>query len=336
MAQFIIEKLEEGKQAKWLSINKGLFELTEWHMIAKEWFGEKPRNSEEVDAPCMLRKGLPRAFPGLEEVKEKSRKEGTQYRSRVFQASPLLMQEVFLHINSHGAGYYPQQGHTGEEYSTVPRFHYASAAEGYSIPSTSSATTYYSMLPQIKSEYPTVTHNHVPGPELPGGIQLGNGESTYLHQTQSYTNNDIDTLAEVIASGDSMETTGGGPPSYQIGVTPGLSNGWGVYTDSPGPPSTNVLSQHQIPNSPPVYSAGATYIGSPSQAGLYHHSPLSTHSPRISPEPTHSLSTSSYPPSVVDLQSTTSTVGVPGTIINNGPVELSPPTTVQSPIVTDG
>ena len=36
------------KQAKWLSINKGLFELTEWHMIAKEWFGEKPRNSEEV------------------------------------------------------------------------------------------------------------------------------------------------------------------------------------------------------------------------------------------------------------------------------------------------
>lgn len=40
----------------------------------------------------MLRKGLPRAFPGLEEVKEKSRKEGTQYRSRVFQASPILMQ----------------------------------------------------------------------------------------------------------------------------------------------------------------------------------------------------------------------------------------------------
>ena len=70
--------------------------------------------------------------------------------------------------------------------------------------------------------------------------------------SQSYTNNDIDTLAEVIASGDSMETTGGGPPSYQIGVTPGLSNGWGVYTDSPGPPSTNVLSvsgteTHYIP-----------------------------------------------------------------------------------------
>ena len=36
------------KQAQWLSISKGMFELTEWHSIAKEWFGEKPRNSEEV------------------------------------------------------------------------------------------------------------------------------------------------------------------------------------------------------------------------------------------------------------------------------------------------
>jgi hypothetical protein len=34
----------------------------------------------------MLRKGLPRAFPGLEEVKGESIKEGTQYRSRVFVA----------------------------------------------------------------------------------------------------------------------------------------------------------------------------------------------------------------------------------------------------------
>ena len=34
----------------------------------------------------MLRKGLPRAFPGLEEVKGESVKEGTQYRSRVFVA----------------------------------------------------------------------------------------------------------------------------------------------------------------------------------------------------------------------------------------------------------
>ena len=38
-----------------------------------------------------------------------------------------------------------------------------------------------------------------------------------------------------------METTGGGGASYQIGVTPGLSNGWG-YTSSPGPASSNVLS----------------------------------------------------------------------------------------------
>lgn len=35
----------------------------------------------------MLRKGLPRAFPGLEEVKAESVKEGTQYRSRVFQVT---------------------------------------------------------------------------------------------------------------------------------------------------------------------------------------------------------------------------------------------------------
>ena len=79
-------------QARWLDITKGVFELTEWHAIAKEWFGEKPRNSEQVDAPCMLRKGLPRAFPGLDELKDQSRKEGTQYRSRVFQAPPQLVQ----------------------------------------------------------------------------------------------------------------------------------------------------------------------------------------------------------------------------------------------------
>ena len=39
----------------------------------------------------MLRKGLPRAFPGLEEVKAESVKEGTQYRSRVFVAPPDLV-----------------------------------------------------------------------------------------------------------------------------------------------------------------------------------------------------------------------------------------------------
>ena len=40
----------------------------------------------------MLRKGLPRAFPGLDEVKTESVKEGTQYRSRVFQAPQALVQ----------------------------------------------------------------------------------------------------------------------------------------------------------------------------------------------------------------------------------------------------
>ena len=39
----------------------------------------------------MLRKGLPRAFPGLDEIKEKSKKEGTQYKSRVFRAPQMLL-----------------------------------------------------------------------------------------------------------------------------------------------------------------------------------------------------------------------------------------------------
>ena len=36
------------KQAKWLDISLGKFELTEWHRIAEEWFKEKPRNSDQV------------------------------------------------------------------------------------------------------------------------------------------------------------------------------------------------------------------------------------------------------------------------------------------------
>ncbi|XP_064396525.1 uncharacterized protein LOC135343497 [Halichondria panicea] len=99
MAQFIVHKLEENKQAMWLDITKGKFQLTEWHTIAEEWFKQKPRSSDQVDAPCMLRKGLPRAFPGLDEVKSESIKEGTQYRSRVFQAPQTLLQEVVLYIN---------------------------------------------------------------------------------------------------------------------------------------------------------------------------------------------------------------------------------------------
>ena len=42
-------------QAKWLHIEQGVFELTEWHAIAKEWFGEKPRNSEEVRMIAVLK-----------------------------------------------------------------------------------------------------------------------------------------------------------------------------------------------------------------------------------------------------------------------------------------
>ncbi len=61
----------------------------------------------KVDAPCMLRKGLPRAFPGLDEIKEKSRKEGTQYRSRVFKAPQSLMNGEYTDcIYRHGGQSY--------------------------------------------------------------------------------------------------------------------------------------------------------------------------------------------------------------------------------------
>lgn len=36
------------KQARWLDITIGKFELTEWHVLAEEWFKEKPRNSDQV------------------------------------------------------------------------------------------------------------------------------------------------------------------------------------------------------------------------------------------------------------------------------------------------
>lgn len=76
-----------------MDISRGKFELGEWHAIADEWYKAKQnRNSDESDAPCMLRKGLPRAFPGLEELKSESMKEGTQYKSRVFQSSDQLIQ----------------------------------------------------------------------------------------------------------------------------------------------------------------------------------------------------------------------------------------------------
>ncbi len=36
------------KQAMWLDITKGKFQLTEWHTIAEEWFKQKPRSSDQV------------------------------------------------------------------------------------------------------------------------------------------------------------------------------------------------------------------------------------------------------------------------------------------------
>ena len=38
-----------------------------------------------MDAPFLLQRGLPRALPGLEEVKVESVKEGIQYESGEFQ-----------------------------------------------------------------------------------------------------------------------------------------------------------------------------------------------------------------------------------------------------------
>ena len=70
----------------------GKFELQRWPDIAQEWYEQKERGSERSDATSMLRKGLPRAFPGLYELKDEARKEGTQYIKRVFAAPNSLMQ----------------------------------------------------------------------------------------------------------------------------------------------------------------------------------------------------------------------------------------------------
>ena len=98
MAQFIVELLEKGASGRWLDITAGKFELTEWHAIAQFWYKKKKRASDPTDAPCMLRKGLPRAFPNLREVKSDSVKDGTQYKSRVFQCPPELVQGTYVHI----------------------------------------------------------------------------------------------------------------------------------------------------------------------------------------------------------------------------------------------
>ena len=46
----------------------------------------------QMDAPFLLQRGLPRALPGLEEVKVESVKEGIQYESGEFQDLPQLPQ----------------------------------------------------------------------------------------------------------------------------------------------------------------------------------------------------------------------------------------------------
>ena len=85
--------------SRWVDITKGKFELTEWHKIAQEWYKQKARSSQTQDAPCMLRKGLPRAFPQLIEVKGESLKDGTQYRSRMFQCSDEVIRGTYVRLN---------------------------------------------------------------------------------------------------------------------------------------------------------------------------------------------------------------------------------------------
>lgn len=91
MAQFIVEHLQQSRQAQWIDITKGKFHLCNWQELAQEWYREKERGSDITDATSMLRKGLPRAFPGLIEVKAEAVKEGTQYVKRVFQATDALL-----------------------------------------------------------------------------------------------------------------------------------------------------------------------------------------------------------------------------------------------------
>ena len=98
MAQFIVDLLEKRVDGRWLDITAGKFELTEWHAIAQFWYKKKKRASDPTDAPCMLRKGLPRAFPNLREVKSDSVKDGTQYKSRVFQCPPELVQGMQMYL----------------------------------------------------------------------------------------------------------------------------------------------------------------------------------------------------------------------------------------------
>ena len=51
------------KQARWLDITAGKFELTEWHNIAEEWFKEKPRSSDQVSVPPSTKSSLCKRAP---------------------------------------------------------------------------------------------------------------------------------------------------------------------------------------------------------------------------------------------------------------------------------
>eukprot|EP00800_Vazella_pourtalesii_P015991 TRINITY_DN446_c0_g1_i7.p1 TRINITY_DN446_c0_g1~~TRINITY_DN446_c0_g1_i7.p1 ORF type:complete len:270 (+),score=44.09 TRINITY_DN446_c0_g1_i7:377-1186(+) len=100
LAQFIIRHLRIGDYARWLEAKKGKFEIRDWQTLAKIWYLEKERTSEEMDATSIFKKGLSKAFPNLQEVKHLSVKEGTLYKTRVFEAPKELCDEVYKFVKN--------------------------------------------------------------------------------------------------------------------------------------------------------------------------------------------------------------------------------------------
>ena len=93
MAQFIVDLLKKRINGYWLDITVGKFKLIEWQAIAQFWYKKKKRcTSNPTNVPCMLHKDLLHAFPNLQEIKSDSVKDGTQYKSRIFQCPPKLVQ----------------------------------------------------------------------------------------------------------------------------------------------------------------------------------------------------------------------------------------------------
>ncbi|KAI6647540.1 hypothetical protein LOD99_8717, partial [Oopsacas minuta] len=84
----------------WLEAKRGKFQICDWQTLAKIWYLEKERTSEEMDATSIFKKGLSKAFPNLQEVKNMSIKEGTLYKTRVFEAPKELCDEVYKFVKN--------------------------------------------------------------------------------------------------------------------------------------------------------------------------------------------------------------------------------------------